>query len=345
MTRETHPPPHPPHGPVTFRELTADLLWPRLLRAVALAFRPACLALAFLLMASIMAVGESFDALHALVANPEDPLFGELVLAIGIGAPEVAIERAWKSPFAALLLLLALLPFWCVFGLASCRILTTDAGLSLRLTGAEGLGFALPRIWSALGAFLIPLILAAALLLLARLIGLLGDIPVVDVVGAVLHVFVLALTAGAVLLLAALLLGGSLLLPAIAAESADAFDAIQRAYAYVLGRTARFALYAAIGVALLWITAYIIQILGVIALETADSLAPGASEESPSHGVANAIRNVWLSAFSALLAAIVVSVYFSLSATLFLLCRRVNDEQDVSDVWMPTDIPAARAEK
>ncbi len=337
MTRETLPP-----APLTFRELAADLLWPKLLAATAMGFRPASIGLAFLLVVSLMAVGEAFDAIHGALADVQTPVFAALASSPSAELATRAMALISAHPIASTLLGLLLLPVWCLFGLAMCRLMVTDAGMTLRLSAPEGLGFALPRLGSAIGAYLIPLIFAAALALLAWLVGLLGALPLVDVVGALLHSLVLAFSALIVLLLVALAIGSPLLLPAIAAESADAFDAVQRAYAYVLGRTGRFLLYALVAAALLVVTSLAIQWIGATTLLLAERLASGPSESSPSASVAESIRAIWTSAFRALIGAIIVSVFFSLSSTLLLLCRRVNDEQDLSDIWMPTDPDGAR---
>jgi hypothetical protein len=257
------------------------------------------------------------------------------------------------------LILLISLVILTLGGGAICRMAVCEIAGEVQMTFGEGLGFALPRWKQLLMAVAGPLLLIAALSIGLRLVGfILLAPPIVNVLGGLLYALFLLAGFALVLASAAFLLGGSLLLPAIAAESTDWFDAIQRAYAYALGRTLRLAVYALL---LLLIGAVAYAVASWVAFATINwtaDLAAGwrASDAAPIAGnvpwpsftdpnlgqsleggraLSTKLIGLWERVAVAILAAFVISYFFCASSVLYLLCRRVNDEQDMTEIWMP----------
>jgi hypothetical protein len=356
-----------PYGPVTVAELSAGLVWPMLLRVPGIALQPPRVLLAVLVVVLMWSVGWVFDmvvtggegngpALALLVTlaggmrEAADALLhanlrgaGESLYSATLGA---WVELVSDRPLTGVPLLLLWSAVWSVGGVAISRLACVDLALNLNMTAVEGLRFALPRWRAGLFAILIPVI---AMLVIALVLSIGGwallSLHYLDIVGALFYGVAVVLGLVMVVLLAGFGLGQSLLLPAVAVESSDAMDAVQRAYAYVLGRTGRAALYLVIALAQ-WAVVYVVARW---ALATAGSLAgnlvtawlPGdrvtdlLSPPAASASVASSIIGFWNGTLDVLLAAIMVSVFFTSGSVLYLLLRRINDEQDVREVWMP----------
>ncbi len=352
-------------GPVTLAELSAGLVWPLLLRAPALAIQPPRLLLALFTIAAMALAVWLFDAsLHLLGAQPlAAPMFDEMGAALGafadraielrltaaateliigiIGAP---LRAMTQRPLAASALALLIAPVWMVGGGALCRMVAVDVAGRLNLSIADALASSFRRAASLAGAALIPLFLIAALALAIKLAGwALLSLAVVDLLGGAL--FGLALLAGFALatLFVGYAAGHALLAPAVVVEGGDAMDAVQRAYAYVIGRPGRAALYAAAALAQ-GALAYILArafVAATISSTTALATAWLSHDRAKSlltlhdhQPLAGWLIAQWNHLAWMFLAAFAVSLYFSASTLVYLLLRRVNDEQDIHDVWM-----------
>lgn len=360
-----------PRGPVTFKELTAGLIWPLIWRAVPDALLPAriglgagfvVLIMAFGALVDWIAPGESapFHATAGAAATGLDHLArGGATLDVwqaqgGLDALARAGEAARDRPVTSVAIALVALALASIFGGAISRIAACDIALDRRVGALEGLSFALARWRSLLGAPLVPLaVLTIVGLLMLALGWALFSLPVVGVLGGALYVVYLLAGLGLTGLWLAFVLGGPMLAPAVVVESTDAGDAVQRSYSYVLGRTGRLLLYAAL-LALYGAVAWAIASWFVeIALGLASRLAfawtsagapyapPARSLFSPSgspgvegaRAVSAGLIGLWERGALALLAGFAVSYFYTASTILYLLLRRVNDEQDIEDIW------------
>lgn len=361
------PPSRWPYGPVTIAELTAGLIWPMLLRVPGIALQPPRVVLAILTVAAIWCVGWVFDMAVTQGAG-DGPAIGllmthadglrsaadHLLHARFLSAGETLYDAtlgAWvdmltNRPIGGFVLLVLWSLVWGVGGTAISRLAGVDLSLNLNMTVIDGLRFALPRWRTALLALLIPVLAMLAIALVLAVGGwALLSLRFIDVLGSIAYGVALALSLAMVVLLAGFGLGKALLLPAVAVESSDAMDAVQRSYAYVLGRTGRAALYLVVALAQ-WAVVYVVARW---ALSTAATLAQritGAwipderatdlfNPPVASASAASAIIGFWNGALDVLLAALMVSVFFTSGTVLYLLLRRINDEQDVREVWMP----------
>jgi len=358
---------HPVRSPVTLAELTAGLIWPTLLRIPAMAVQPGRLLLGAAVVVALALVARLFDGGCKVldVADFAGPLFDSVaqgfaafaealfevrpvaavtLLYEGAIAEPIAMFRA--RPFSAAALLVLAVPVWTVGGGALSRMVAVDVAGHVNMSLGESLGFALRRAWTLSWALLLPLVAMALLALFMAVAGwLLLNLPVVEFVGAVLYGGFLLLGLLVTLIFVGFALGQALLVPAVATESTDSVDAFQRAYAYVLGRPARLATYGAAAVAI-GVVVYAVAgaFIGGAERLTADLsmawlsdaranelLGATGGEES----FAATLIRWWTLALGLLLAGFGVSLYFSASTIVYMLCRRVNDEQDLREVWMP----------
>jgi len=383
----------PTRTPVTLNELCAGLIWPRLLRCFAHSLQPARLALCFLLFALLMLVGTLLDWVRALgvrifgsgEGEATAPVFATLTqewaLAFNgfvVGLLTLDFSRCWGALDAGLraapawllgehwlfaVTLAALtLPLWALIGGAVCRMAACDTAMGVHVSMRDALRFGATRWRHFLWALVAPVVLLATLAAVMWVLGLLLlRLPVLDVVGGAIYGLLLLLGLIAALVGVVFVFAQALLMPAVAADGADAIDACQRAAAYALGRPGRFAAYALVlivsGTLAYAALAYGVGLaINITAVWTGAALRdpPLTYAVSPLFGVfgerpevagtaslAAGLIGMWERALVAVLAAFVLSFYFTGSTTLYLLMRRVNDEQDVEEIWTPAPTTGA----
>lgn len=251
-------------SPLTFDDLTAHLLWPRLIGIGSLALAPGRIGLGMMMLLLILLVnrvtaaipdspegGPVGEALQRLLHGGETVVWAVLSLRpreAAWGAFEAFISTPWQMlkhhTFSTLAAVVLCLPVVSVFGAAIARSAACQYSLNVRLSWAQALGFGLRRGRSALGAILLPLMLIGGVSVVLSLAGwAVYGVGWLNLVGALLAPLALLAAVAAALTMAVFVLGHTLLIPAVAAESADAYDAVQRAYAYVVTRPLRMALY------------------------------------------------------------------------------------------------------
>lgn len=355
-----------PHGPVTIGELTAGLVWPRLLRLPVIASRPARVLLGTatvlvmwwaarligMLTESADAAGKKAQGVAVSVLRDVGDGVGDAAAGlVGLDLRRVldGLSLAWTAPGIHsdrwVVLSASMLVLGGVFfagGLAICRSAAVEIAGDVDLTVRRAVVFSLRRLGTLLAAALIPLGAAAVLSLVLKAGGwALFSLPGVSVVGAVLYPVAVILGLAYTLVWLGFVLGNCLLAPAVAVENADAIDAVQRAYSYVIGRPLRTGLYLALTAALfalgLMVASWLLGLAeGVAGANAAAWLSPERA------GVVNGTgdsTSAWMMAQMKWLVGMVVagwgvSAFFSGSTLLYLVLRRVHDEQDEHEVWM-----------
>ncbi len=142
------------------------------------------------------------------------------------------------------------LVFTAWLGGAVARMAALHATRDQRITWREAVGFAGSQWRGFFFAPLLPMILAGVMALILAMGGfVLFNWPGLDVLGGVGFVVALFLGAVVAFLLLLTVAAGPLLYPAIAVDGADVFDAVSRAFGYVLGRPWRWVCYSAIAMA------------------------------------------------------------------------------------------------
>jgi hypothetical protein len=262
--------------------------------------------------------------------------------------------------FAAIFGLFTMIVF-AIGGGAIARMTAQQAATQQRLSVREALDFSMPRWVHALAAQALPLILALLLAAVIALMGVLMAAPALDVLGALLYGFAIILGLLIAFLLIGYILGHPMIVPAVAVENCGGADAMQRAYAYVVTRPIHLIWYwliALIGVAIGFL---VVSIIAGLALNlTADLYGTLVSNPAIPHtgdlfaltlhnpsGTplawherwASAIIGFWETLVICLVAAYVISAYFSAGAVGYLLMRRAADGQAIEDIWQPGFAP------
>ncbi|MFI4896838.1 MAG: hypothetical protein ACIARR_03325 [Phycisphaerales bacterium JB059] len=248
---------------VMLGDLTSGLLWPNLLRATPLSLRTGRIALGLGAWVLILLLGNLntlwsdkpafIDALHGMIQRPLGWMGasataldarGFVAGAIALGdVPRALVETYPVSTFA---LGLPMIAIWVRLGGAISRSAAEEFCLDRVTPWNEAMRFSL-RKWVALFAAVVaPLAVVAVLALLLAVVGLVFAVPVAHLLPAVLYPLFLLLGALAVMITLLWVIGHPMLVPGVACEGTDAFDAVQRAFAYVLARPMRLVLYGAL---------------------------------------------------------------------------------------------------
>lgn len=369
-------------APLTLRDLTDELHFPRLLRVPTLALRPARIGIALVTLVAIALVGEistlwrssgegdparSGEGLATVIAvefgtRLSGLLPGVLSLdaarigQVGRGLLIDAPAAVWDAdPLGVLILLPIMLVLWAIGAGAISRSAACEFAQRVEISWPAALAFGLRR-WAALTMSLVlPLAFAMALLLLVALVGvvLLG-IGALSVVGALVYPLLMLLALPAVVTLLGFALGHWMLAPAVACEGTDAIDAIQRVYHYVLHRALHLLAY----VLALLVMGLLAAGVGAVVLSALDAgtasavawFAPAGALEVGATGAPARIIAFWRSVPGLLLLAYGVSYVHCAGCVMYLLIRDINDHQDASEIWMEgviegTQARATRAER
>jgi hypothetical protein len=247
------------------------------------------------------------------------------------------------------------------------RMAAVEVALDEKLRLQEALDFALGSWRRLVLSLLLPLLIAAFLVILLLVGGWFLMLPWVDVLGGALYGVALLIGFGVVFLMVGYAMGFSLLVPAVACENCDAADAQQRAYAYVLSRPLHLLGYGVvliIGLALGFVLASLfavamLNVTGALlaavspnpAVDVAHGfklfdLSPGSAASVPlqMHSAWSAWLVVfWQTVVISLVTGYVFANYFCASTIIYLLMRQACDGQELSEIWQPGVVPGTMA--
>lgn len=364
---------------LTLADLVAELVWPGLLRAGTLALAPSRLLLATGTIILIGLIG-SLSRIWSDVSfgTRAGDVLGQSARQIGAALGSIDLARPWEIDLAALWAGIASLAFgtpgqlltdfpvstfvlgipMIVVALVGWCAIARSAAWEFGIHASEGWTTCLTRSIQRAPA-LVAVVLGPPVVvgLIALGMGALGwvllGLPAVNVVGAVLWGLTLFVAVVTVLLTAAWAAGSPMLAPAVACEGPDAFDAIQRAMAYVIGKPLRYLVYvgllAAVGALLTTLLALVLRggdelatraTAMFLAEEHAAIVLPHGSGTPELEGTAVAAGRIvafWRSMLTLALGSFVLSYFASSSAVLYLVMRRLNDGQDVGDLGSEID--------
>jgi len=266
-----------------------------------------------------------------------------------------------KHPFGGALILLLLVATMGLAGGAIARTTACDVAGWPAPGPADSIGFAWRRRFDFCLSLLGPALFIGGIALLLAVIGAVAlRIPGIDVLAAILYGGALLLGLMAALTVLGLLVGGLMLLPAVAVECTDWLDGVQRVYAYVAGAPGRLLMYllalAVQGLLAYWALSLVVagamnfaggattSWLGAKPAPLAGGIEPFVFEIQPdswalwgtSAGAAN-VMGLWELVFALLLAAGVFSFLFTAGTLLYLAMRQINDHQDMADISVDTD--------
>jgi len=332
-------------------------------------------------------VDQQVSAFERMVVSATALDFGIRDLASGRGADSGGVIGALATmtvrtpgwlyaahPGFMVLYLLYAFALTSLFGAAICRVAAMDACKREHISAFAGLRFGLDHWAQVMIAPLIPLGLVVLIRLALAVSGwVFFNLPGLDVVGAV--IFGLMLLGGfiAAMLLIGFAFGVNLLTPSIAVEGTDAFDAVSRAYNYVVGRFWRYLAYTGVVIVYgavtylliglvvfctIWITKAGLSVWAGAEVTEGTTrlnamlpdpqwgrLLPDADWENlgGTGTVAAALLMVWLKLVIAVLPAFAVSYYFNAQTLIYLLLRRSADLVEFDDVYVEPDAADAPA--
>lgn len=233
--------------------------WCDIFRAFKMAFDPKKMVLGYAgLLASLAwcsLVAAFFSALKLIDTTPA--FFTKLVLFSVKESVQVIVKSVFSSfipldfgkLFAFGVFVFGLLMIWSLVGGAITRLAALDYAKDESGQLSDALKFARKKIWSYFWSPLVPVIGVFFFALCNVIVGLIGRIPVVGEVFIAIG-FPFALISGFFMVFIGAIgaLGLCFMFPTISAEGSDAFDAMSRAYSYVLSRPKQFLFYCMINV-------------------------------------------------------------------------------------------------
>jgi hypothetical protein len=349
---------------VLLEDLTAGLLWPTLLKAPAMAFAPPRWLLGTVCAFVVILVSSLhqylFNTQQSEAAIPHSQGFESLLASMMSLNPSVFVERLahtgrfytlqlTESPWISAALLLPILLTLGVFGFAITRSASIQYAHGRHTDTIGALSAALLNIRQTALTTLGPLLMCAILALLVMILGLPLGLPVVNILGGVFYILALIIS----ILIAGILTLHILTLPlsisALAIEGTDGFDALQRAYAYLIAKPIRLGLYTLILVILGTTITTVVATLAGWSIELADALTStltndagrrvliGAEDMSATEPLAHWIIALARAALQLIVAGYVLSLLFCSSTLAYLNIRRVCDGQDINEVWDPAE--------
>jgi hypothetical protein len=271
----------------------------------------------------------------------------------------VTPHALWKhAPWFTIVFGLLVVMVMAMGGGALSRMATCQVAGGERLSIRAAIDFAQDR-WSALvWAQVLPLVLTLILCGVTAAMGVLMIAPVIDIFGGVAYGLALVVGFLITFLLLGYAVGFSLLVPAVAAESCDGADAVQRAYAYAVTRPLHLIVYLVVAIFGLAIGFVLVTLVARMTLNLTAELF-GALSDNPalnvtggyegfdfshrplrdtgrwhSNWAADAIQ-FWQSVVVCLVGAWVLAYHFSASTVVYLLVRRLCDGQEIDDIWRP----------
>lgn len=228
--------------------------WRDIFRAFKMAFDPKKMFLGYLgILASLVwCVGAVafFSSLKLVSTTPH--IFIKLILCSARDGVPIVLKNVLSAImpldfgelFVLTVLILGLLAIWSLAGGAITRIAALDYAKDESIRLADVLGFMRRKFWSYFWSPLVPVIGVLFFAMCNVMVGLVGRIPVFGEI-AVAFGFPLAIVSGFLMVFIGVIgvLGLCFMFPTISAEGSDAFDAMSRAYSYVLSRPKQFAFY------------------------------------------------------------------------------------------------------
>ena len=347
---------------IALTDLTSELLWLRILRAPALALSPSrllagsiCAFLLGLVLTIVQWLGlfakdiETIESHLSMVSQAFSESVAELditwMFRSGMALINVVLNTIVQSPLLALVVGLPMIAILALAGGAISRSAAFEFAQGRFASSDDTLGFTLRRTRHFVGAVVGPILACAAIFLVIALGGLLLSVPVLDVLGSLLYGLGLALGLLATIIVLLHLVALPMIVPALAIEGTDAFDAVQRAYAYVIAKPLRYAIYIIILTLVGVLAASLFSLIAyqsitltqwaatLFSANATERAITGAGELGATKAWAHDIINIWHTIIELAIAGYAISLFFTSSTLLYLVTRRICDGQGINEVW------------
>ena len=348
--------------------------WALLWSASAMALAPQRIILAFLAVSAIMVVGSLFDSVAGEIENVGYGVFemlsasliraagetAEALLRLDLAGASISFNQGFiatpvalanEAPWRTAALVICLIPVWSILGGAVARAAAMEAARNETTSVPQALAYALSRARALVGAYFLPIGLIALCAALLWIFGvLLLSLPGLNVVGGILYGIALLLGFLLALLTVGLAVGFPLLIPAVAADSADIADAFQRTYAYLIERPFSLLVWGVTLLAQGLVGVFILAVIITLAINWTADLTGAASdnvagnvrffaplpERADLEGtlpLVAGVIGVWERVALAVVGAHAISFFFCASTVVYLRVRQACDGQAIEDVW------------
>ncbi|MCP4365261.1 MAG: hypothetical protein GY800_08185, partial [Planctomycetes bacterium] len=192
-----------------------------------------------------------FSLLHFIEVNPAT-VFASFLRPSAEGAcslfsifTHAVTSGSWKAYLPLALIVFGLLAIWSIVGGAITRIAAMEYARGAKVGLVDSVKYSLKKFWSYFWGPMAPLVGVVFFVLLNALCGLVGQAPFMEV--AVALGFPVIIVFSFLILFVGIIggVGSALMFPTISADGSDAFDAMSRAYSYVLSKPFGFMVYCA----------------------------------------------------------------------------------------------------
>lgn len=377
--------------PATLIELFAQLLWPRLLAGWKLGLQPGRWLLCMIFVVAVFVAERIYTWLAT--GSPKGPMtelldasgrnLGILLrwvtgrsASTGFGSGFTGGEFSGRAlaadalyellvrkpadmvqdqPLATLLFLPLMVAGFVYVGLCVCRSCAGEVSLKAAFPWRNISRLSLRKLPAGLGALLGPLVFiwVTGLLLWVVFSKLLFEVSWLMWLGGLLLPVAALAALAAAFVMVLYVLGFIMILPAIACEGTDAFDSLQRSFAYVISRPAKLVIYTGVGLGVVAIAASFGLLVLIVAAQFL-RFTTGAPVESlltndlrdvreQVGGVGTAMLRLLMAGGVVLLISMVLSIFLCQATQVYLCMRQVVDGQDVEELWVEAR-PEAPAE-
>jgi hypothetical protein len=263
----------------------------------------------------------------------------------------------WREYAVLVVLVLGLLAIWSVFAGSITRLAAVEFAKGEKLGTKDSIVFSAKRFWSYFWCPLTP-VLGVLFFIACNVIGgLLGKIQIAGEIAVAIG-FPLAILSGFLIVFIGVIgfIGFFLMYPTISAEGSDTFDAMSRAYSYVLSRPAHFlslliciivcgtilTLFASFVACMVMKTTYFTVGIGMGAkFETIRAFIAGLSGEGTSTGAlgttsmkfAALMLMLYIVLVKVVVGSIIVAFAGSASTIAYLILRKDVDGTELFDVY------------
>ncbi len=230
---------------------------------------------------------------------------------------------------------------WALVGGALTRMATFELAREERISWSQAFRHSLAKWHSYFAAPLLPLLGVLLMAVPMGLLGLLGRTNIGLLVLAVIWPLFLAAGLLMAIFLIGLLFGWPLMWAAIATESGDSFDALNRAYSYVYQRALKYALYGLIAAVLSVLGGWVVWMFASAVVHLAHWGAawgsgagvPADQLTTPGKWAVNVLR-FWDGIVRIVAIGFVYSSLWSAAAAIYLLLRQDVDGTPIDDVQL-----------
>lgn len=292
-------------------------------------------------------IGGAMDSAARAVADLDPQAFTAAVRTMVMLPGYLITQR----PLDTALLGLPIVAIFALFGATISRGVATEFTAARITDWPSDLRTSTRKLAWSFTALIGPLALAGLLIGIVILGGFTLGIPVVNLAGSLLYAVALILCLVALFILILHALALPMIVPALMCEGTDAYDAVQRSYAYILSRPLRLLAHAALLLILGAASIYIVGLVANGAIQLTDWAASqlnsdagvrvldGQGELTVTQPAAHAIIEGWRAVLKTLVAGFAFSYFFAAGTVLYLHARRICDGQGTADIWNPDADP------